>query len=134
MEGTVWDVRQMLAGLFRGLHRKPAIFGVSYKTWRTKVFSGNQIAQMRPISAVDLHLTLPSQMKNCRLHGTTCTLEGFLVLVHRCCSRQDTDMSCSIQKVHAGLKVNAGLFSELRMCVCPPQLIFISLSVSALLH
>lgn len=33
----------------------------------------SQIPPMRPISAVDLHLTLSSQMKNCRLNVTMCT-------------------------------------------------------------
>lgn len=47
-----------------GLHIKPGGQRSSPKS---------QTPQMRPISAVDLHLTLPSQMKNCRLNVATGT-------------------------------------------------------------
>lgn len=72
----------MLAGLLCGAYRKPAIFGALYKAWRTKVPSVStdkfSCPQTRLIPAVDLHLTLPSQMKNCgQSHHVY--LRGFLV-------------------------------------------------------
>lgn len=137
----------MLAGLLCGAYRKPAIFGALYKAWRTKVPSVSTgtvcCPQTRLVPAVDLHLTLPSQMKNCgQSHHVY--LRGFLVAVSRCtgvaagmmqtypdvCWLNNPDFpSCS---VHTGLKGNAGLFSA-ALSVCPLQLIS-SLFGSALLH
>lgn len=80
--GTWGESLQMLAGLLCGAYRKPAIFGALYKAWRTKVPSVStdkfSCPQTRLVPAVDLHLTLPSQMKNCgQSHHVY--LRGFLV-------------------------------------------------------